>query len=99
MSTNFYARMANDPFPVHLGEEAAGWRFLFRAHPDLGVMDTRSWLALVESATEIFDEYSNAWGMYEFLEEIERVADNKPRWMEPGDWTDDGNNFSQVEFR
>ncbi|MFH8867151.1 hypothetical protein [Streptomyces griseus] len=48
MSTNYYAF---GPFPggnpdgegLHIGQTAAGWRFLFRAHNSLGITTLPDW--------------------------------------------------------
>ncbi|MFE3392736.1 hypothetical protein ACFXI0_07885 [Kitasatospora indigofera] len=50
MSTNYYAV---GPFPggdaaetrdgLHIGQSAAGWRFLFHSHPDLGIVTYDAW--------------------------------------------------------
>lgn len=53
MSTNYYAF---GPFPggsadgegLHIGQSSAGWRFLFRAHPDLGLTTFADWSALID---------------------------------------------------
>ncbi|MFC7794555.1 hypothetical protein [Streptomyces cinereoruber] len=52
MSTNYYAY---GPFPggqthsegLHIGQSAAGWRFLFHSHPDLGLTTLADWDAFI----------------------------------------------------
>ncbi|MFD8142499.1 hypothetical protein [Streptomyces sp. NPDC059708] len=52
MSTNYHAF---GPFPggdaagqgLHIGQTAAGWRFLFRAHPEQGLTTLDDWLQLL----------------------------------------------------
>ncbi|MFF7335480.1 hypothetical protein [Streptomyces sp. NPDC008150] len=52
MTVNYYAF---GPFPggspngegLHVGQSAAGLRFLFRAHPDLGLTTHAEWLAFI----------------------------------------------------
>lgn len=47
MSTNFYAfgpfRGGEPGSGLHVGQSAAGWRFLFRTHPDLGLTTHTAW--------------------------------------------------------
>lgn len=63
MSTNYYAF---GPFPggdpsgegLHLGQSAAGWRFLFRAHPEQGLTTLDDWLQFLRrDDVNIRDEY------------------------------------------
>lgn len=44
VSTNFYA--VSPSFPeegLHIGKHSGGWRFLWRAHPDLGLTTGFAW--------------------------------------------------------
>lgn len=46
MGTNFYAKIVErgpDDEGLHIGKRSAGWDFLFRAHPDLGIKDCDTW--------------------------------------------------------
>lgn len=46
MSTNFYARSASTTGEgLHIGKRSAGWEFLFRAHPHLGLTSSKAWHA------------------------------------------------------
>ncbi|MFE1451907.1 hypothetical protein [Streptomyces olivaceoviridis] len=53
MTVNYHAF---GPFPggdtngegLHIGQSAAGLRFLFRAHPDLGLTTLADWLAFID---------------------------------------------------
>lgn len=49
MSTNYYAfgRGIADPEGLHIGQSAAGWRFLFHAHPGLGLTTLADWEAFI----------------------------------------------------
>ncbi|MFI1525498.1 hypothetical protein [Streptomyces griseus] len=63
MSTNYYAF---GPFPggdphgegLHIGQTAAGWRFLFRAHNSLGITTLPDWEHFLRALdVTIRDEY------------------------------------------
>lgn len=44
MSTNFYAKHPGmDGEGLHIGKKSAGWEFLFRAHPTMGLMSSTAW--------------------------------------------------------
>ncbi|MFF9628356.1 hypothetical protein ACF1GQ_05125, partial [Streptomyces fradiae] len=62
MSTNYYA---HGPFPggdpdgegLHIGQHAAGWRFLFHAHPSLGLTTLDDWRPFLrQPGTTLKDE-------------------------------------------
>ncbi|MFJ4680545.1 hypothetical protein [Kitasatospora sp. NPDC088783] len=38
---------ADDEAGLHVGQYSRGWRFLFRAHPELGLTTLAAWLELV----------------------------------------------------
>jgi hypothetical protein len=75
MGTNYYVTFepcfacGEQPDDVHIGKCSAGWRFLFRLHPNLyqNIDDLRLWLM----GKRIKDEYGNNhteeafWGMVE----------------------------------
>jgi hypothetical protein len=65
MSTNYYA---HGPFPggdpdsegLHIGQHAAGWRFLFHAHASLGLTTLDDWLTFLNrEGVTIHDEYGS----------------------------------------
>jgi hypothetical protein len=44
MGTNFYAKHPGmEGEGLHIGKRSAGWEFLWRAHPELGLMSTVGW--------------------------------------------------------
>ncbi|WP_101790997.1 hypothetical protein [Nonomuraea indica] len=46
MSVNYYAVTPDTPEGdegLHIGQHAGGWEFLFRAHPDLGLVSSEAW--------------------------------------------------------
>lgn len=63
MSTNYYAF---GPFPggeatsegLHIGQHAAGWRFLFASHPQLDLTTYKAWAEFIRRPdVTIRDEY------------------------------------------
>lgn len=99
MSTNFrmYDGQLNDI--RHLGQRAGGWQFAFRAWPELGIIDTQTWLRQLDRAAWIKDEYDTAYSRDEFLEAVEACRAGQPRGLYGGDWHDsEGNYFCEREF-
>jgi hypothetical protein len=41
---------------LHIGKSSGGWRFVFRAHPELGLNSAKEWYAYLEGK-RIIDEY------------------------------------------
>lgn len=87
MSTNYYAF---GPFPggdsagegLHIGQTAAGWRFLFRAHPGQGLTTLDDWLNFLgRDGVSIRDECSCAVPIDEMRQTmVETVGfDGRPR--------------------
>ncbi len=115
MSTNYYARTpdtaANDK-GLHIGKRVAGWEFMFRAHPELGLNDCDAWHALLERAdVEIVSDYWVVEPLAEFWAmATRRPADEVVPWMMRSQedewgrnddrlWTDaHGHPFSDREF-
>lgn len=86
MSTNYYAF---GPFPggeaetegLHIGQAAAGWRFLFRAHPEQGITSLTDWRALLlQQATRITNEYGVEYTPDEMIEIGTQRATDDERW-------------------
>lgn len=99
MSTNFgmYDRARKEI--RHLGQRAGGWQFQFRAWPELGIMNTQTWLRQLDHAEWIKDEYGREYSVDDFLEAVEACADGMPRGLYGNDWFDaEGNAFSAAEF-
>lgn len=112
MSTNYYAYgPAIDPEGLHIGQSAAGWRFLFRGHPDLGLTTHAAWQRFLrQPGVRIEDEY----GLDIDLDEMDatmtrrRLPDGTPlkprvtaaRTTLPDDWhiDPDGHAFCAKEF-
>ena len=114
MSTNYYAF---GPFPggepdgegLHLGQTAAGWRFQFRAHPELGVTDLLTWRAFVlQTAERIVTEFGRELTPDEMVETATARVDGDGRQLRlrarrgyerDGYTVDDlGNTFCAHEF-
>ncbi|MET7975751.1 hypothetical protein ABZW44_22450 [Streptomyces mirabilis] len=76
MSTNYFAF---GPFPggepdgegLHIGQSAAGWTFLLRAHDDLGLISRAAWVEFLEvPGVVIRDEYGREVSTKELIETI-----------------------------
>ncbi len=99
MSTNFYLRTPETPEGdegVHLGQYAAGG-FTFRAHPDRGVTDYESWLALARSGT-VFAESGYEVTVDELVETA-AASDIRASWAERGATRSGGRGFYDDEGR
>ncbi len=99
MSTNFEMYDRERQEIRHLGQRAGGWQFMFRAWPELGIMDTQTWLRQLDSAEWIKDEYGRSYSVDEFLEAVEACANGLQRGLHGHDWRDrEGNTFCSAEF-
>lgn len=87
MSTNYYAF---GPFPggdrtgegLHIGQTAAGWRFLFRAHPEQGLTTLDDWLQFLRrDGVAIRNEYGRDVAVQEMEQTMAETtqADGQPR--------------------
>lgn len=73
MSTNFYAAHRgveySDGIGLHIGKRSAGWDFLFRGHPDLGLTTVAAWREFLASPSRvIIDEYATPHSAEEFFD-------------------------------
>jgi hypothetical protein len=89
MSTNFYLRLPNTPEEedgLHIGLRSGGWRFLFRAHEDLGLMCVSDWEKKF-SEGKIVCEYGETYTPEEFMKLVNALqADAKSlHWWEAPD--------------
>lgn len=70
MGTNFYVKTAEhgpDDEGLHIGKRSTGWDFLFRAHPELGLVDCEAWLTLLHRPdVQIVAEYGVPYTAAEF---------------------------------
>jgi hypothetical protein len=99
VSTNFEMYDGKREEIRHLGQRAGGWRFLFRAWPDLGITDTQAWLKQLDDAEWIKDEYGRKYTRDEFLEAVEACEQGSQRGLYGRDWYDkEGNAFCEAEF-
>lgn len=99
MSTNFYMFDLQRCEERHLGQRAGGWRFQFRAYPELGVTEIQGWLRQIDKAAVLYDEYMRRYTPDELLEAVEACGDGRPRDLYGNDWYDqDGNAFSASHF-
>lgn len=99
MSTNFEMYDRERKEIRHLGQRAGGWRFQFRAWPELGIMDTQTWLKQLDNAEWIKDEYGKEYTRDEFLEAVEACEQGQRRGLYGNDWYDrEDNAFSAAEF-
>ena len=99
MSTNFEMYDSRRREIRHLGQCAGGWQFQFRAWPEAGITDTRSWLRQLDDAEWIRDEFGRDYTPDEFLEAVERCAEGVPRPLYRSAWRDEfGNTFCSEEF-
>ncbi|MBQ6358600.1 MAG: hypothetical protein IJI97_06610 [Clostridia bacterium] len=63
MGTNYYAFGPHkgkkaDRVGLHIGKKSAGWKFLFRAHPNLQLTSLEQWVGyLSRPDVEVSDEY------------------------------------------
>ena len=100
MSTNFDAYFPEEKEIRHLGQRAYGWRFLHRAYPEIGIVDIESWMAQLDRAEWIRDEYGREYDVGEFRRAVAECQNGRPRDRYSGaDWTDpEGHCFSAAEF-
>ncbi|WP_405479859.1 hypothetical protein [Streptomyces anulatus] len=112
MSTNYYAF---GPFPggdpdgegLHIGQTAAGWRFLFRAHNSLGITTLPDWEHFLRATdVAIRNEYGRDASVDEMVEMMEETTDRegfplRPRFRSDDDHryvTSGGHSFCRREF-
>lgn len=107
MSTNYYAKHPGDTSEgLHIGKHSGGWEFLFRAHPELGLVSTESWRRFLDHPwVTIVAEYGVETSADEFWEGVHRWHGARRPLSEqdvdlgPRRWRDDeGNQFLDVEF-
>ncbi|MFI1189177.1 hypothetical protein [Streptomyces californicus] len=83
MSTNYYAFgpfLSGDPNGegLHIGQTAAGWRFLFRAHNSLGLTTLPGWEHFLRAAdVTIRNEYGRDVTADEMIETMKETANGK----------------------
>lgn len=100
MSTNYYVHTP-DGQEIHLGKFANGWPFMFRGHPDRGVVDYDSWRAQFS-----LGEIQTESGAPVTLAEMEETVESARKWWRSAgyrprsDQHDDGrgNRFTDTEF-
>lgn len=114
MSTNYYAF---GPFPggdsagegLHIGQTAAGWRFLMRAHGGLGLTSFAAWREFLRQPGVVIRAEH---GVQMTVEEMEatirertwgdgqpRKRRNRPGYVRPGYHIDpEGVDFCALEF-
>ncbi|MER7280567.1 hypothetical protein ABT369_39620 [Dactylosporangium sp. NPDC000244] len=102
MSTNY--EVIVDGEPIHLGKASGGWPFNFQGHPERGVVDYESWLALAASG-RIVDEYGAEVTLAELEDVVARHrsyrAERRYHFSQVHDGQHDdarGNRFSNYEF-
>ncbi len=99
MSTN-YTLKTPDGEDIHLGKAAQGHRFMFRGHPERGIVDYPTWRAQLTTGT-VVDET----GTELTPTELEKIIDShrtghqahNPRPAAQHD-DDHGNRFTNIEF-
>jgi hypothetical protein len=102
MSTNYYFN--SKPCPhcgradnLHIGNTAAGWKFLFRGYPD--IRSYQDWLKRLEAGGEITDEYGRMHTLDEFREMVECLLKDDECYHHPDAWRDaEGYDFCDSEF-
>lgn len=110
MSVNFYAfgPGITDPEGLHIGQAAAGWRFLFRAHPDRGLTTLADWEAFIARGDiTIQNEYGRDVASEEMRQTMTETtgfegAPLRPRFRydTPSEYvTSGGHAFSRRDFR
>lgn len=101
MSTNYYVHQRQQLDPIHIGKSAAGWRFMFRSYPDLGLESKDSWLKFIrQPGVEISDEYGSSVSPSE-LEDVmnrEYFGDTPLKVARRGAVLVDGESFFDHEF-
>lgn len=114
MSTNYFAfgpftGGESDGEGLHIGQTAAGWQFLWRAHPEQGLTSVLDWRPLLEQqATSIRSEYGVELTPDELIEiGTRRAIDGRPLRLRdpfpdrqrPGYHVDaDGHEFCALDF-
>lgn len=99
MGTNFLMLDASRQQIRHLGKRSAGWQFLFRAYPALGITGASSWRGQLDGAEWIRDEYGNRYTAAEMIAITQECRDGKPHALHGTDYADeDGSAFCATEF-
>jgi hypothetical protein len=58
------------PLGLHIGQRSAGWRFLFRAHPNQGITSVSDWKRVLQGK-KIATLYGEIYSEDEFWAEVE----------------------------
>ncbi|MYX67381.1 hypothetical protein K388_05560 [Streptomyces sp. KhCrAH-43] len=112
MSTNYYAF---GPFPgghadgegLHIGQTAAGWRFLFRAHNSQGITTLPDWEHFLRNTdVTIQNEYGREVPVDEMIATMRKTTDKdgfplRPRFRGDNEHryvTSGGHAFDRREF-
>lgn len=77
MGTNYYLKFKDEE--LHIGKSSNGWKFLWRAYPELEIYTIRDWIHFIlvnELESNLYDEYKDSIDMIEFFE---KIANNKRR--------------------
>ncbi|MFI0900501.1 hypothetical protein [Streptomyces sp. NPDC020983] len=109
MSTNYYAfgPGITDPEGLHIGQSAAGWRFLFHAHVDRGITTLADWDAFISRAdVSIQDEYGRDISVEEMRQTMTETTGYQSAPLRPRFWhdtpseyvTSGGHSFSRRDF-
>lgn len=99
MGTNYYMLAPGEHEARHLGKLSAGWRFTFRIYPELGIVNLQSWLAQLDTAIWIADEYDDIVSKDELLAHIKYAHETGKSHAELIGYTDDqGNTFTALDF-
>jgi hypothetical protein len=113
MGTNYYAFGSHsgeqeEGSGLHIGKKSAGWRFLFRAHPDLYLTSLEAWMWILSSTgVEIADEYGSEISVNELVSIMQStedpvsgfLRDHSEFLMEEGHFQRDGFDFCAGYFR
>lgn len=110
MPTNYYVTgrfVDGSGEGLHIGQTAAGWRFLFRAHPGHGLTTGPDWIAFLrENRVTIRNEYGREVSVDEMEKTITETEDAGGRLLRPRFRRDSGDHyidsaghaFSRVDF-
>lgn len=82
---------------LHVGKSSVGWAFIFRGHPDRGIVTSVDWRKrIAESLCGLYDEYDRLVTPEEFWELVEAKRGGR---VNPGDRIDpEGNHFYDYKF-
>jgi hypothetical protein len=110
MGTNYYYIVPKCPTCgnrdiLHIGKSSAGWKFMFRAHPEKEIKAFRDWVRVLSRGDgHIEDEYGRKIEFYEFLRMVYYKQEHEPQSHavanpSDNDYLDgDGFSFSRGEF-